>query len=194
MTRPSKDQRRTQILGAMATCIAEDGIQGATMRRVAERANASTGMLTHYYNNKKELMVDTLIAAQEHSAERINEIAGASTGVRRLEAVMKVQLARDTEALPWSFWLEYWAMATRDYDLREQHIEHLQQLKLDIQRSVEAGISEGTLRQDLDPTETADMILALITGLGVNIAVDAPGSTASQATVIGSLLIGLLQR
>jgi hypothetical protein len=115
--------------------------------------------------------------------------------VRRLAALLDVNLAsRDAEALPWSFWLEYWAMAARDPELREHHIEHYQQIRLEIQRSIEAGIASGELRAELDPADAADLIQAAVTGLGVGVAVDAPAMSPKRAFNLGRLLLALMEK
>ena len=56
-------ERRERILQAMAQSVVEEGIQGASLRKVAKRANATTGMITHYYRSKNELIVEALRSA-----------------------------------------------------------------------------------------------------------------------------------
>ena len=61
----SELERRRQIWKAVITCVSEDGIAGATIRKVAECAGVSTGMVTYYYPNKKELITATFAAATD---------------------------------------------------------------------------------------------------------------------------------
>ena len=55
-----EQRRRRHILRVVATVVAEEGFTGATMRKIADRAGVSTGMLTYYYKNKREILVDMM--------------------------------------------------------------------------------------------------------------------------------------
>ncbi|MBL0372652.1 TetR family transcriptional regulator C-terminal domain-containing protein [Rhizobium sp. KVB221] len=77
----SEDVRRQDLVGATLDCIAEFGLQGATVRQIAERAGVTPGLIRHYFLSK-ELMfqaayrevVNTMFetaskAADEHAAD-----------------------------------------------------------------------------------------------------------------------------
>jgi AcrR family transcriptional regulator len=51
-----RDAKRTELLGAAISVIAQDGFAGASLRKVAERAGCSTGTVTYYFANKEEMM------------------------------------------------------------------------------------------------------------------------------------------
>lgn len=54
-----RGQRRVeQILDAAELVFAEEGVDGATMQRIAERAGASVGSLYHFYPNKDAIVED----------------------------------------------------------------------------------------------------------------------------------------
>jgi TetR/AcrR family transcriptional regulator, transcriptional repressor of aconitase len=56
--RPVGDRaaKRTELLDAAISVIAQDGVAAASLRRVAERAGTSTGAVTYYFANKEEMM------------------------------------------------------------------------------------------------------------------------------------------
>ncbi|MFF7556722.1 TetR family transcriptional regulator [Streptomyces olivaceus] len=54
--RLSEDARRTQIVGATVTVIAELGYENATLARIAERADVSKGLVSHYFTDRDGLM------------------------------------------------------------------------------------------------------------------------------------------
>src|SRR5689334_20623721 len=51
-----RDAKRTELLEAAISAIAQDGFAGASVRKVAERAGCSTGTVTYYFANKEEMM------------------------------------------------------------------------------------------------------------------------------------------
>ena len=53
------EQRRAELTAATARLIARSGIESATMREVAAEAGWTTGALTHYFADKRELLLNT---------------------------------------------------------------------------------------------------------------------------------------
>lgn len=63
MGRPSvATERREQILDATMTTIAEHGIHGTTLDRIADTAGMSRGHVRHFVGNRDRLLLDTAIA------------------------------------------------------------------------------------------------------------------------------------
>jgi AcrR family transcriptional regulator len=63
MARPSVAvERREQIIEATMTTIAEHGISGATLDRIADTAGMSRGHVRHFVGNRDRLLLDTAIA------------------------------------------------------------------------------------------------------------------------------------
>lgn len=63
MGRPSvATERREQILDATMTTIAEHGIHGTTLDRIADTAGMSRGHVRHFVGNRDRLLLDTAVA------------------------------------------------------------------------------------------------------------------------------------
>ncbi|WP_165978089.1 TetR/AcrR family transcriptional regulator [Actinomadura darangshiensis] len=54
--RLSEDVRRRQIINATVAVVAELGYEGASLARIAERAEVSKGLVSHYFTDKDRLM------------------------------------------------------------------------------------------------------------------------------------------
>ncbi|TMV54092.1 TetR family transcriptional regulator, partial [Thioclava sp. BHET1] len=54
--RLSEDERRRDLLEATLDCVAEFGLDGASARRIAERAGVTAGLIRHYFGSKDELL------------------------------------------------------------------------------------------------------------------------------------------
>ena len=57
------EQRRAELTDATARLIAKSGIGAATMRDVAAEAGWTTGALTHYFTDKRDLLLHTFRAS-----------------------------------------------------------------------------------------------------------------------------------
>lgn len=57
------EQRRAELAEAASRLIARAGIESATMREVAAEAGWTTGALTHYFSDKRELLLTTFQAS-----------------------------------------------------------------------------------------------------------------------------------
>ena len=57
------EQRRAELTDATARLIARSGIESATMREVAAEAGWTTGALTHYFADKRDLLLTTFQAS-----------------------------------------------------------------------------------------------------------------------------------
>ena len=64
--RPGRVQRRKNLLGAVYAVISESGIEGASMRQIADRANVSTGTINYHFGNKHKLIMAALQTACLH--------------------------------------------------------------------------------------------------------------------------------
>src|SRR5947208_10981516 len=99
-------QRRRQVMQAVVDCVAEEGFSRTTMRKVAEKAGVSTGMLVYYFGSKKEMVNAALAYASRSFVEKLDEETDASFGSRRLLLLLSSLGADQQEALYRKFVLE----------------------------------------------------------------------------------------
>jgi AcrR family transcriptional regulator len=72
--RASGDERRAQLIGATLDCVAEGGLQAATVRAVAERAGVTNGLIRHYFATKDQM----IHAAYRETIAGMTEMARAA--------------------------------------------------------------------------------------------------------------------
>jgi AcrR family transcriptional regulator len=160
--------RRAQILKATAECVAELGIDGATLAKIAGRAGLSTGLLAYYFKDKRDLIHAML---QEHAdalTEQTREAVGPQADMKRIDAWFDAWFGNEqTEHTFGNISLETWAHATREPELRAYNEERFRIGRESFARHVRAGISEGSIAEDTDPQVAAEMLMALAIGLRV---------------------------
>jgi TetR/AcrR family transcriptional regulator, transcriptional repressor of bet genes len=112
--------RREQICRAAATVIAREGFAGTTLRKVAEEAGVSTGMLNHYFSNRQDLLTQTLLFVSERTQNLSREaMEGIPPGWDRLKALLDAALPGDV-ALDegWRVWINAYGEAVHLAELR----------------------------------------------------------------------------
>src|SRR6187455_426727 len=88
------EQRRAELTEAAARLIARSGIESATMREVAAEAGWTTGALTHYFTDKRELLLTTFQASlANRRAQRPAD--GATDALTQLRASLEGALPLD---------------------------------------------------------------------------------------------------
>ena len=161
-------ERKQLILEAAVACVTEDGIDGATLKKVAAKAKVSTGMIAYYFHDKNELMIETISGAAAQFRGRLTEQAGAEPGMKRLKSLFDLSFPSAPGARSnWPFWLEYAAHACRNEDLREQLLERLSTIREDLRRCCSEQAEGWQVKSGLDPEVAADMLLVLYHGMGV---------------------------
>jgi AcrR family transcriptional regulator len=194
MRKKREQERRPQILWAAIQTVAECGIEGSTLKKVAERAGVSTGMITYYFRDKNDLMKNALAFGHEMVGERSRQLRQPEGDRDHLTALFEVSLKGESPSVPpLSFWIEYWAHAARDADLRDFRAGRISRFRHTIAQSIQEGVEGGDYRADLDPLLTADLLQALLDGLQLKIALDSASISSERAMETVRLLIRLME-
>jgi len=162
------EARRAAVAAATWEVIRQRGLSGASMREIARQAGCTTGVLTHYFRNKEELLDYAFRLAVARTWRRTLEAADhAPTGEGLVPALLEA-LPRDEERrLEVSVYLSYLASASQEARRAAQYLEHLGAWRELVARLVtEACALEGHDPPD-DPERVAALLLAAVDGLSV---------------------------
>jgi TetR/AcrR family fatty acid metabolism transcriptional regulator len=192
LTPSLSDQRRLQLTNAVIECVSELGFDGASMRTIAKRAGVSTGMLLHYFGNKRDLVNAAIADALRRSAEQIDRNTAAEYGPRRIEGLVSQYFKDDGEDPSKSFMLQVRAASLHEPDLRRQLGEFVEDGRQKLQKSVQAGIEDGQFRSDLDSKVAADLIFGVMMGWSSITAVSPDAISQAGGRAISVMLIKLL--
>lgn len=72
--RAPESERRHDLIEATLDCIAESGLQGATVRQIAIKAGVTAGLIRHYFSSKEHILHEAyrvVIARLTEKAERV---------------------------------------------------------------------------------------------------------------------------
>jgi AcrR family transcriptional regulator len=163
------DQQRAAILRATWNTISKFGIAGVTVRRIAEEAEVSTGFISHYFRDKKEVLAASLDLCNEQSRARLKRRAEGLRGLAALRAVIEGVLPLDKERrLEWLIWLSFWGPSAADPALGRAWKEGREEWRDTVTSFLEQARADGDIRADLDVSSEADRIVVLVVGLGMH--------------------------
>jgi AcrR family transcriptional regulator len=162
-------ERRAQVVAVASRLIARAGLDAVTIRDVAEAAQCSTAIVSHYFHNKRELLFLTYNASIERATER-SEAAMASADLKAFVAEL---MPLDEERLiEWKIWLAFWAKAVADPEIADMQRACVTRARGNIQHVLGLLDARGGLAPGLDLEDEARRILTTIMGMAVQVMFD----------------------
>jgi len=156
-----------EIMGATYRALCDHGYAALTMQDIADESDKSTAALHYHYDTKEGL----LLAFLEHLYERFTEKYGDVEGddaVERLVGFVDGILCQSNLDDPEGFQtalLEIRAQAPYDAAYRERLAKFDAFVTDRVESVVADGIAEGTIREDVDPGDSAAFVATLIDGV-----------------------------
>jgi AcrR family transcriptional regulator len=165
------DERRATVIGAAIRLIAKAGLEGVTVRDIADAVGCSTAVVSHYFHNKRELLFLTYRATIDRATERWEAVYAASKG--DIRAYLAELMPLDEERLmEWQVWLAFWAKAAQDAEIAEAQRQCVLHARAQILRALDVLHARGHLRSEVDRALAARRVLATITGMTVQVMFD----------------------
>jgi len=117
------DTRRAELVEASWKVIAAEGLEGLTMRKVAEAAGCTTGRITHYFADREALVLAALRAVNGAAGNRTDALLSGNAPPRqKLILCLEEGLPLDrTRQLEWKVWIAFWAAAASNPDLAKEN-------------------------------------------------------------------------
>jgi AcrR family transcriptional regulator len=160
--------RRDEILNATWRVIARDGLSNTTVRAIAKEADCSQGILSHYFDDKQDILASALVLSHRRVRERTELKVGATKGLAALRIAMLEALPLDEErALEASIEVSFWGRMLSDHDLGALGHDEVDQLWNRLSGHLKEARELGELRDDLDLDLATHELLVLIDGLSV---------------------------
>ncbi len=118
------DAQRVKFAEAAMSLIARHGLDGLTMRAVAEEADLSYGSLFHYFNSKDELLMHAVRHTTSMQTKRVNEYASQYSGLKALEHLLcDDAIISESSRDDWMVWLTFLYKAALQESFAAMHAE-----------------------------------------------------------------------
>jgi len=160
--RPKTLKRRKEVLGVVYEVVSESGVDGVTMRQLAEAADISTGTINYHFKNKHNLLILAMEAAYELPEDWEIYKGSPFSQLRRLAMGYVFRTPRDRF---WRFWINYTAHSTRDEEMREHQNTRYERQRKFWGELLRDGIVAGEVDPEVDPERAANELLLIAHGL-----------------------------
>jgi TetR/AcrR family transcriptional regulator, transcriptional repressor of bet genes len=145
-----------------------NGLEATTLRDIAREGGFTTGVVTHYFPDKRAVIAGAFaVASHDWLEDARAAISGADSPERELEALVGVALPDDARRRgEWRLWSEMWTYAGRDPKFAGELIETDALWEFEIRSVLERTRRVGAIRE-IDVAVEARLLARLIDGLGL---------------------------
>lgn len=189
------EARKDEILEATWRVISRDGLSRTTVRAIALEANCSQGILSHYFNDKLDILASALLLSHRRVRERTEKKVRGRKGLVALRIAMLEALPLDAEReLEARIEVSFWGRMLSDRALIELGRREVDLLHDRLRGHLLEARDAGELREDLDLDLATQELIILIDGVSVE-RVHFPKSvpSARQRELLDRRLAGLVR-
>ena len=154
-----------RVAVAVFELVAEHGVGGASMRRVASATGLSTGTLNYHFGNKQGLILAAVDFAYRPPADWKEHQDTTGRALRRL--LKRYVLDEDKVRVWWRFFCAITAHASSDADLAARQAHNQRYLVDFFARVIRQGRQSGDVDQCVDPRMAAESLVGLAHGLAL---------------------------
>ncbi|MCG7409582.1 TetR family transcriptional regulator [Paenibacillus sp. ACRRX] len=179
-------KRRADLINATLLCISSHGIDGMTLDKVAEYADCSKGVVTYYFKNKDNLIIEAFRSFLAYYGLKINsqiqhtmtpqtmieitlqnilppysEDAQMAINVSELEGIERMHIPHEVQA---KLFLHFFSKAVLDPRLQEVVAAGYKEDMQGIMKIFDYGKMLGSMKVD-DSGSAAYGLLAMVVGL-----------------------------
>jgi AcrR family transcriptional regulator len=177
----SYEDRRIEVAKAAWQVIIREGLDRTSMRAIAQELGSSTGVVTHYFRDKEELILFALGLVFENVAAEMEARAQGQQGIDRLEQMMFVALPLEQiDRDDWKVWVAFLGYSIGREHLVKEHRKRYDLLRQIIAQELADLQTAQLIRADLDLTLEANALIALVDGIGTGVVICPEQFSATQ--------------
>ena len=162
------EARKDEILQATWRVIARDGLSRTTVLAIAREADCSLGILSHYFDDKMDILASALLLCHRRVRERTEKKVVGLNGMSALRIAMLEALPLDAERqLEARIEVSFWGRILSDARLSELGQLEVNLLASRLRGHLNEARAAGELREDLNLDLATQELLVLIDGVSV---------------------------
>jgi AcrR family transcriptional regulator len=188
-TRKNTVERKKEIVDAVLRIVGERGLTSLSTKTIAEEVGVTTGALFRHFPSLQEILREVTRFAISQIEETFPDESMAPLERIKLLAKNRIMLLNSCNGLAWLLKSEQ-AFLTLPMDSVESLRSMMKQSKRFLLKSIKDGISEGSIRNDIEP----EVLIVPIMGT-IHSMIGSPGmknsSHKKQLSEINKVLNGL---
>ena len=161
--------RRRQVIDAVLSILGEHGWRDLTIREVSDVAGVSAGVVTHYFANKREMVLAAIAHAHGEFLRTLEVIKQDSdAAAETIAAIIRLVTDPSPAELPRpAFWLAIIGRMPFDTSIHDE-VRRFQYTYLEsLTKIIRQGIRDGEFRIARSPEDIAASFLATAVGLSI---------------------------
>lgn len=175
------DEQRNLVIDAAWSVIIDEGFGGATMRAIATRAGCTTGLVTHYFSSKEDLLLQMVRQTARVARDRIDRARAGQTGLDALRSIVIESAAIAPEMVDeWRIWVALWDHSMTNSRLRSEWRRRSEGWKKLVREGLEDAVQIGQLAADTPVEHIVAELSTLHHGLSVSSILAAERISTSQ--------------
>ncbi|MEM6404547.1 MAG: TetR/AcrR family transcriptional regulator [Cyanobacteria bacterium P01_D01_bin.116] len=165
----SQQDRRIEVSEAVWKVIVREGLDRTSIRAIARELDCTTGVVTHYFRDKQELILFALDRVTEKLQQAMQKVAEQPLSVDRLVEMLWIFLPLDNQRQEiLKVWVAFLGYAVGRESLMLEHQASAGELREVIMQELKALQSAKKIRQDIDAGIEANTLLALVNGIALD--------------------------
>lgn len=138
-------------------------MEAVTFRNVAWEAGFKSAVVSHYFKDKKEMLIFSFETIWKGAADRVFQ--ETSKGRDLATCLDSLLPASPKSFLDWQAWFGFWSTATNDPDLAALRVAAVTQSDTTLTQALEGAKANGELPADLDTAFHASRIQMVLIGI-----------------------------
>ncbi|EGJ34709.1 MULTISPECIES: TetR/AcrR family transcriptional regulator [Moorena] len=181
----SQQDRRLEVSEAAWRVIVREGLDRTSMRAIAQELGCTTGVVTHHFRDKQELILFALNQVTQRLQKTMQAATEHARGVDRLVEMLSAFLPLDTERQDiLKVWVAFLGYAIGRESLMAEHQHSAAQLRQVIIQELKALQSAKLIRPNIEPELEANALLALVNGVSLDSLIQAKRLSPDQQQIV----------
>jgi AcrR family transcriptional regulator len=180
--RVDHEARRADVSEAVWRVLAARGFGGLTLRGVAAEMDASTGLLTHYFPDKRTLLRHALDVAEARTESRPRRAAPGDGLAALRQALLDVLPLTEAMTAMSRVWVSFWDAALGDAELGADQMARYARWRGRLRPHIVGAQRRGELPPEADADDLAAAAAAFTHGLVVQALFDPARFPPSRQT------------
>ncbi|NEO49567.1 MAG: TetR family transcriptional regulator [Moorea sp. SIO4A3] len=181
----SQQDRRLEVSEAAWRVIVREGLDRTSMRAIAQELGCTTGVVTHHFRDKQELILFALNQVTQRLQKTMQTATEQARGVDRLVEMLSAFLPLDTERQDiLKVWVAFLGYAIGRESLMAEHQQSAAQLREVIIQELKALQSAKLIRPNIEPELEANALLALVNGVSLDSLIQAKRLSSDQQQIV----------
>ncbi|OLT59969.1 TetR/AcrR family transcriptional regulator [Moorena bouillonii] len=181
----SQQDRRLEVSEAAWRVIVREGLDRTSMRAIAQELGCTTGVVTHHFRDKQELILFALNQVTQRLQKTMQAATEHARGVDRLVEMLSAFLPLDTERQDiLKVWVAFLGYAIGRESLMAEHKQSAAQLREVIIQELKALQSAKLIRANIEPELEANALLALVNGVSLDSLIQAKRLSSDHQQIV----------